>query len=373
MVSIGDADDRRSWSGTPYFAKQELERRFGRVALLKVPLLDKIVDRANPIARKLGFDISRWPILLAAYGRSVDRQIADIDPDIIVAVGGAWKLYGSQTKVPTIFVSDGLFVSISRYYAKFRKLRSDTVRNLVDAERAFVTRPTTHLLMMAQWCADEAQDAYALPDTHVRMAPIGANLDDPPSREVLDHAKSAPNLLWIGVDWERKGGPELLRAFALLRKNVPAAALHIVGMKPADAEGVPGVSVHGFLRKNVAEERDKLLQLFVDARLFVMLSREEAFGLVYCEAAAYGIPAIGYATGGVETIVKNGETGRLLPRSASDEAVAEAVADLLTDNETYHQMRIKSRDRFENVLNWGVWGDAIEAQISAITAKKADA
>ncbi len=68
---------------------------------------------------------------------------------------------------------------------------------------------------------------------------------------------SAPRMLFIGSDFNRKGGPLLLQAFSLVRKSIPAAELHIVG--PAQLTNLPhGVTFHGYLSKTDPQQTQTL-------------------------------------------------------------------------------------------------------------------
>ena len=358
-VAMGDPHDRRTWSGTPYYAMEQIRPRVAAFHVLETPRLDRWLKRVNGAVRRLGLDLTRNAVVLRLFGRALDRQLAAFKPDVILAVGGAYKLARLRDDWPVVFVSDALFCSIVDYYAKFRVMRPATRDRALALERAFVKPANRRLALMSRWAADTAITAHGIDPSRVRVVPIGANLDADPGRTVLDTAKDKLVLLWIGVDWERKGGAILLDAFAKLRVRLPEAELHIVGLDPEDARGRQGVTVHGFLRKSVPDERARLMSLFASAALYVMMSSEEAFGLVYCEAAAFGVPSIGYRTGGVMTIVEDGRTGVLLPTDADPDLLAGTIEGLWLDQARYRTMRIAARERYEQVLNWNTWGDAV--------------
>jgi D-inositol-3-phosphate glycosyltransferase len=77
------------------------------------------------------------------------------------------------------------------------------------------------------------------------------------------------------------------------------------------------------------------------ADLVVMPSRYESFGLAALEAMACGTPVVASDVGGLSFIVKNGETGFLIPEG--DEAgFAEAILKLLLDVKLREQMSAKA-------------------------------
>ena len=86
-----------------------------------------------------------------------------------------------------------------------------------------------------------------------------------------------------------------------------------------------------------------------------MPSRFEAFGFVFCEAAAYGVPPISRITGGVGEIIRDGVNGIGLPADASAADFAERIVALFRDHEAYARTANAARADFETRLNWDVF------------------
>jgi glycosyltransferase involved in cell wall biosynthesis len=95
---------------------------------------------------------------------------------------------------------------------------------------------------------------------------------------------------------------------------------------PLDAGSLPGgVRVMG----GVPPYSREWQAMWRDADLFVMPSRHEAFGIVYEEAAAAGLPAIGSAINAVPEIIEEGTTGMLV-RSGDVRALTDALRALVS-------------------------------------------
>jgi glycosyltransferase involved in cell wall biosynthesis len=197
------------------------------------------------------------------------------------------------------------------------------------------------------------------------IAPLGANIAfDPP---VLPPARREPlRLLFVGYDWIRKGGPLVLEAFERLKQTVANAELHLVGCSPAEAVGVAGVTIHGKLNKQDADQREKLFRLFSESSFMFMPTRYEAFGLVFCEACAFSLPPVAGDTGGVGTIIRNGENGLLLPYDAAPDDYAKAILAVWSDPDRYADMRAKARSDFESRLSWKAWGRTMDSELERI-------
>ncbi|MGQ7530550.1 glycosyltransferase, partial [Streptococcus suis] len=75
---------------------------------------------------------------------------------------------------------------------------------------------------------------------------------------------------------------------------------------------------------------DRVVATLAEHDLFVWPGVREAYGLVYLEAQAVGLPIVAFDSGGVSATVRRGETALLLPED--DEAgLASALGDLLDD------------------------------------------
>ncbi len=84
---------------------------------------------------------------------------------------------------------------------------------------------------------------------------------------------------------------------------------------------------------------EALSQAYANMDLFVFPSHTDTFGNVVLEALASGVPAIVTPDGGPSTIVRDGQTGRIVP----DAEFASAVAGVLGDPARHRQMRQAAR------------------------------
>lgn len=85
-------------------------------------------------------------------------------------------------------------------------------------------------------------------------------------------------------------------------------------------------------------------------------TRADCYGIVFCEAAAHGVPSIAPATGGVPAAISDGETGILLPPSATKVDYAQVIADVFTNPDRLARLKRSCRDAYEARLNWQAWG-----------------
>ena len=142
-----------------------------------------------------------------------------------------------------------------------------------------------------------------------------------------------------------KGLFDLIQAFAVVRSDVDDVRLEIAGSGPErprlerEVEMLRLTSAVNFL----GWRRD-LLQLLPTWDVFAQASLEEGFGIAALEAMAAGLPVVATRVGGVPELVKDGETGWLVPRGDVP-ALAAGLRTLLLDRDTRLAMGAAARAR----------------------------
>jgi glycosyltransferase involved in cell wall biosynthesis len=178
-------------------------------------------------------------------------------------------------------------------------------------------------------------DQYQQDPDHVCRAGAGPNVlpATRPSTDIDRYARR--NILFVGIDWERKGGPDLVAAFARVRDRLPDATLTIIGCSPEVS--VPGASVLGRLPPDAVQRH------FAEAAVFCMPSRLEPFGIVYVEALHYCLPIVATNVCDIGDLVIDGENGFLVP-PRDPEALAAALVTVLEDPATCRAYGLRSGD-----------------------------
>jgi glycosyltransferase involved in cell wall biosynthesis len=122
-----------------------------------------------------------------------------------------------------------------------------------------------------------------------------------------------------------------------------------------------------FLNKNDVSQMKSFTQLFQDTHLLFLPSKAECFGIVFCEASAYGIPSITTNTGGIPNAVYDGVNGFCLDVNANPKEYYNTIVQLIEDTEKYKALSKSSRALYLNKLNWENWGNEVSEIISKIS------
>jgi len=262
--------------------------------------------------------------------------------------------------VPIVYLSDTTFRAQENYYYKSSEISRWTRWGGNHLQKRAI-RTADALVFSSRWAADSAVNLYGADPSKIHVIPFGANIDEVPSLESLrDGSKDGKcRLLFVGKDWNRKGGDIAYETFLALRKRGVDAELTVIGCVPGPGYAHDHLHVVPYLNKTDPAERSTLYKYYLDADFFLFPTRAECSGIVYCEAASFGLPAVTTDTGGVTTCVHNGESGVVLPLEARGDAYADAILRLWNAPEEYRAMRRKSRQLYEETLNWKSWAEAI--------------
>jgi glycosyltransferase involved in cell wall biosynthesis len=206
-------------------------------------------------------------------------------------------------------------------------------------------RAARHLVTWAGWTKQGLVDDYEVPAEKITVIPPGVNVDQW-RRPAPRRLHTGPvKILFVGGNLERKGGLVLLDAFRRLMAEagrLPILELHLVTRDTLPEER--GVFVH----TGISPNSDRLKQLYHESDIFCLPTFGDCLPMVLSEAAAAGLPAVATGMAGIPEIVREGETGFLVPRGDPD-ALAAVLRRLVCDDELrlrlgYQALRLVSAD-----------------------------
>ncbi len=201
----------------------------------------------------------------------------------------------------------------------------------------------------------------------VRIIPPGYSpLPAPPTPGAFRTRYSIPGpyLLFVGRLASNKGLLPLLEAFAPLARKHPEATLVLVGadggMRPAVETRGAALGLGAQLRLLGHVDDDGLLaDAYRDARLTVLPSEYEAFGLVLLESLAQGTPVVASRVGGIPEFIEDGRVGLLCPPGEVP-ALAEAIARLWEDESLARRLGTYGREQVVPRYTWDRVVDGLE-------------
>src|SRR5690606_35172802 len=216
----------------------------------------------------------------------LDRAVESVKPDIVLVYQGDWLAYTSFTE-PSCIIHDATFASLLNYYPSFSNLTQRSIRMGHNMYQAALDRSSA-AIFCSDWAAESAIRDYNTPSSKVHTIPFGANLVAVPSFQEVEQwiaqrqQRSRCNLLFIGTQWERKGGPDALLFLDALRNAGVQATLTILGCTPEIPPSMRDfVRLEGYLNKQSYANRKRLEHIYRDAHALIVPSLAECYGCVY--------------------------------------------------------------------------------------------
>lgn len=359
LVSTEELFNIKAWSGIPYSLRSALERQVDRVTSFQPPR-----PRRTPLAsvRRLLHGAARHPLwisqpTLRSNARAVEAEIARTRPDAVLSISSQCLVELAPQQCPVFLFSDAPYEAFHQAYARWEQAPAALPRFV--KEEAAAGRRLDGLCFGSRWACDEAARLYDLPAQHrgkLHVSPLGANWVPSLNREDIlaridTRTLEQIDFLFVGRDWERKGGPLAVEIIAGLRARGIPAHLHVVGCRPELADST-SVTVHGPLYQTDREESSRLAELFFRSHFLLVPTVAECFGIVFAEAQAFALPPVSRSVHALPSIVDDGVTGLLLPPDAGPAPYVDRLATLLADPAAYRAMAVQARIRFETSLTW---------------------
>jgi len=349
-----------------FAALEQREALLGAVSALPPPSLENAAKLAS-FAPERGRWIERFeysPLRRALRSRLATRRTASLAagrPYATLQIG-AWYEIGQSPRAPLLRASyhDANLALFSRQNTFIKDPSAPHIRRELAAERKLFDRLDL-IFTLSDWLRGSFIEDFGQNPSKVITVGLGANTKALPGT-IPKRSPSPMRILFVGFDFERKGGPFLLEAFAELRQSHPEAELWIVGPQPG--EPAPGVHWHGAIDRSSPEGDRLMAELHREATVFVLTSRYEPFGNALLEAMAYGLPCIGSSVCAMPEIIEAGHTG-LLVSAANPTALAQALAELAADPARAAAMGEAGFRRLHERFTWEVVSGRIIEEIEA--------
>jgi alpha-maltose-1-phosphate synthase len=224
------------------------------------------------------------------------------------------------------------------------------------------------IIAISRWAADAVRASYPACATPVHVMPDPVMLHHfdpawPDARRRRAEDGGVARLLFVGGDFPRKGGPALIEAWTA-GGFAGRATLDVVTDWPVAGPLPEGVRVH----RGVAAHSPAWVECWAAADAFVMPTTNEAFGLVYQEAAAASLPAIGTRHNAVPEIIDDEVTGLLVPPGDRD-ALVQAMRRLIASAVLREAMGRRARRKIESTADPQAYFDRLADLIVELAAR----
>lgn len=367
VITSVSPKDKKSSSGTIYTMCKSLEDKGFEIIWLpiKYTFLYKSINYfLNRIGKLFNYNVNFEHTELGSkiLSNSVDYSIDD-KIDIYFAPFSSVGLKNFKSQKRLIYLSDATFAAMIGYYESFSGLSNKAINEGNEVEKSALNISDV-VVLSSDWAKRSAIKDYGQNEDKVKVIEFGANIDN---EDIIIKNKPSTdkiNLLFLGVDWKRKGGDIALETCKYINEQGIKCNLYIVGIKDLDynIESLDFVKNIGFLNKNNSDEYQKLVEIISSCDCLILPTLAECSAIAFAESSAYGLPIFSHFTGGVPNYVLDGINGYLLPIGSTGKDFGKKIINCYEKNEI-RNMSFKARDFYKRILNWNTWGDKMKELI----------
>lgn len=238
-------------------------------------------------------------------------------------------------RIPTVVSLDATPLNFDSQGASYGHARN---RPAVEAVKLrlnqAVFRRAAAIVTWCRWAADSLVVDYGVPERKIAVVHPGVdvNLFRPQDRS---GNRSVVRILFVGGDFERKGGLDLLQA---MRQLGPLAELDVV--TGSQIEPPPGVVCR--VHRGLTPQSPEIVNLYRDADVFALPSRGDCFPQAVAEGLASGLAIVASRTGAIPEMVRDGVNGCLVD-PGDQRALSHAIESLVRSSSMRHEMGLASR------------------------------
>lgn len=374
FATTADPLDVHTWSGIPSHMVASLKKQAFTVDCLG-PLVDEqslyLKLKRHAYRRFLGkrFLPERIPARLKNLSQQVARKLEGKNYDLVFS-SGSMELAYLDCKEPTAFWADATFAGMIDFYSAWTNLAQESIHDGNAAEQAALVKCKL-AIYSSDWAARSAIEHYKINPAKIKVVSFGANLECHRTLEDIDRLtrakkQGACKLLFLGVEWIRKGGPLSLQVAQKLNEIGLPTELTIVGAIPPNSQSLPPyVKALGFISKSTEEGRRRIQELLQESHFLIMPSIAECTPIAFCEANSFGLPCLATNVGGIPSVIRNDVNGTTFVLDARPEEYCKYIIQAL-DASHYRELAASSFNEYQTRLNWTTAGETVKTLLEAV-------
>ena len=365
------------WSGTGYYIAEALKKQalsLEYMGPLKDPAALKAIRKLKryyyeQLHRK-NYQKDPDPSMLKNYANQIARKLSSTKADIVFSATVDPIAY-LECLQPTAFWADGTFAKIQDFYPLYSNLCEPVIHNWHKMEKLALQRCSL-AIYSSGWAAESAIHDYGADPTKVKVVPFGSNTDSPFTYDTIQDVIKARTsgrckLLFLAVDWARKGGDVAYEVVKSLNQSGLKTELTVVGCYPSIEEPLPDfVKVLGFISKSTDEGKKRIQDLILESHFLILPTLADCTPIVLCEANSLGVPCLSTTVGGISTIIHNDANGQLFDSKADITEYCDYIHQLFSNYSNYQNLALSAFNEYQSRLNWRVAGQQVKGLLKTI-------
>ncbi|RZJ58464.1 MAG: glycosyltransferase family 1 protein [Hymenobacter sp.] len=273
VFTNGDSSQINTWSNVPFFLTETLlkkEIKVNRIDISPSKNLEKIFYKIfYRILSNLNKETSYTYLRSLIHFKDTKRKVADAlkqypDADVNIFVTFSFSSAGLSTKPIVQFCDWTYSYDIAHFSSRIpdffeRQAIKREDAQIMSADLIFVLFPSITEYMKNRYYG---KNIFYLGNVINSLYKVSVN--------DIQIKSNSNSLLFIGSKKYIAGANALIAAFEIIKPIIPKLTLEIIGIKSNDFSNLPaGITCHGYLDKDITEERELYYNILRNARVFI--------------------------------------------------------------------------------------------------------
>ena len=361
IINTYDARDIKMWSGIPYHLGKMFETIIDK---------DSIEYIALPLKRSCssyikGFYFNR--IKKRNFLSFIDQSFITDNTLLIQQRSIGFKLIitfefflvdalkHKDNKV--FFWNDATFNNLSNFYSYVSNLADTSFKSGQRIQKLAIEKSDA-IILSSDWAINSAINDYGADTKKIKKVHFASNLSIVPAenevKEIINSRdRTKIKLLFLAVDWERKGGDDAVAIVENLNNTGFKAELIVVGTTvPKRHKNNRNINSFGFINKYIPTGESKLIDFLKSSTFLILPTRADCTPVAFSEANSYGLPVITTDVGGIPSIIKSNINGVLFGISVFVNASTSYIKDVFLRDDLYNELCLNSYKYYQKELAW---------------------
>lgn len=298
------------------------------------------------------------PEINKRYAVQINQKLSSINSDIVLSSAVNLTSY-LKCQHPIVMWVDTTYAGLIDFYPNYCNMCQESLNHLKTLDRLAI-KNCSLVILSSTWAAQTVIERYSVDPSKVKVVPFGANLEcdrtiDDVNLIIQSRPSNVCKLIFVGVDWLRKGGDLALKVAKRLNEAGLPTELTLVGGQPISEEVLPDfVYPLGFIDTSHQKGLLKLNNLLAQSHFLVLPTRADASPHVLCEANSFALPCLTTKVGGLSTIIKDNLNGKRFSLDTYISECCDYITHLMQNKKEYHELALSSFNEYQSRLNWSV-------------------
>lgn len=372
VVNTYNAKNVKMWSGTPAHITNMLDSIF----------TEKITYYNLPVKRSLksyvlGFIYNK--ILKKKYLAWTDKslisksdqlykQALTKDIDLIITFEFFLiPIIKKNSNAKIIYWNDATFKNLVNFYSYVSNVCDYSLKQGHSFQKLSFDLSDA-IIYSSDWAIESAINYYKVNPNKIYKITFASNLSKNASKseveKLVENRKfDIVKLLFLAVDWERKGGEEAVEIINVLNAKGIKSCLYVVGTNiPEKHIQDKNIISYGYINKNSKDGEAKLIDLLKTSSFLIIPTHADCTPVAFSEANSFALPIITTAVGGIPSVIANNVNGGSFEVQTFIEKAIEFVSDNLPSSENYTKLCYNSYEYYNENMSW----EQVERKFRAI-------